>query len=74
MDFSDTATLHEEQFLEVALAKTKAQIERAQGTGTNDCMDCGEPIPVARRQALPSACRCAECQSTREHYVKRGLR
>lgn len=30
--------------------------------GNEDCEDCGEAIPAARRQALPSARRCVGCQ------------
>mgnify|MGYP001627471956 CR=1 FL=1 len=31
------------------------------------CEDCDEPIPVLRRQALPSATRCIHCQSALEN-------
>lgn len=27
-----------------------------------DCEDCGEPIPKARKQAYPAATRCIFCQ------------
>ncbi len=30
------------------------------------CRDCGDPIDVARRMALPSATRCIECQTASE--------
>lgn len=36
------------------------------GAGTANCIDCREPIEPARRAALPSACRCVDCQSMRE--------
>jgi len=35
------------------------------GEGSEDCEDCGRPIPPARREAMPSATRCVVCQS---HY------
>lgn len=30
------------------------------------CMDCGQPIPLARLQAEPSAARCVSCQEIYE--------
>tara|TARA_B100001179_G_C18491018_1_gene359921 strand:- start:78 stop:299 length:222 start_codon:yes stop_codon:yes gene_type:complete len=34
--------------------------------GDAECRDCGDPIDVARRMALPSATRCLECQEAHE--------
>ena len=34
--------------------------------GALACVDCGEPISAERRAAMPSACRCIDCQSQRE--------
>lgn len=31
-----------------------------------DCIDCDEPIGVARKQFMPSAVRCVKCQTARE--------
>lgn len=39
------------------------------GEGTRDCVECGEPIPHARRRALPSARTCIDCQSGRDSRV-----
>ena len=36
------------------------------GEGATHCDECGEPIPEARRQALPSARTCVQCQSARD--------
>ena len=36
------------------------------GSGTDDCEDCGEPIPAARKKAIPSCTTCIECQHERE--------
>lgn len=35
---------------------------RLQGDGRPDCLDCGEDILPARRQAVKNAVRCKECQ------------
>lgn len=32
--------------------------------------DCGEPIPEARRQAVPGCKLCLDCQTRVEHYPK----
>ncbi|MDP9056032.1 MAG: DksA/TraR family C4-type zinc finger protein [Pseudomonadota bacterium] len=36
------------------------------GDGSDFCEDCGQPIPVARRQALPGARTCVPCQAVRD--------
>lgn len=32
----------------------------------DECVDCGETIPAARRERMPYALRCVECQTARE--------
>jgi len=39
------------------------------GEGTEHCVECGEEIPPARRQALPGATTCVACQSGRDRRV-----
>ncbi|MFJ6023092.1 DksA/TraR family C4-type zinc finger protein [Brevundimonas sp. NPDC092305] len=39
------------------------------GAGTEDCIACGEPIPQARREALPGVTTCVPCQSGRDSRV-----
>jgi phage/conjugal plasmid C-4 type zinc finger TraR family protein len=36
------------------------------GTGRTCCLDCGIPIPEARRVRVPNAQRCAPCQNEHE--------
>lgn len=36
------------------------------GAGLPNCADCGEPIPLPRRKAMPSAIRCVNCQAWAE--------
>lgn len=38
----------------------------------DDCVDCGETIDARRRAAMPSARRCAPCQTIRERTERRG--
>jgi phage/conjugal plasmid C-4 type zinc finger TraR family protein len=36
------------------------------GPSLANCEECGEPIPEARRRALPGARTCVACQSARD--------
>ena len=36
------------------------------GEGTEECVECGEDIPEARRRALPGVRTCVACQSARD--------
>jgi len=63
-DNADRATELMEQHLENALT------QRPDWTGIDwaraECEECGDEIPAARREALPWARTCVECQSIRE--------
>ena len=37
-----------------------------EGVGSDECLDCGEEIPAARRAVIPSANRCIDCQEQQE--------
>ena len=39
------------------------------GPSAEECDDCGEPIPAARRKALPGVRTCVACQSERDKAV-----
>jgi phage/conjugal plasmid C-4 type zinc finger TraR family protein len=47
-----------------AVAAARARLEA--GDGADFCDECGEPIPEARRKALPSARTCVACQQQRD--------
>ncbi|HJU21576.1 MAG TPA: DksA/TraR family C4-type zinc finger protein [Casimicrobiaceae bacterium] len=65
-------------------ASVESEIERArsripQGESLANCEDCGEPIPEARRHAVPGVRRCRDCQAEadrseveRSPYNRRG--
>lgn len=36
------------------------------GEGTEECVECGELIPEARRRALPGVTTCVSCQAGRD--------
>lgn len=47
----------------------KAARSLAAGPGTEDCVECGDEIPQARRKALPGANTCVACQSGRDSRI-----
>ena len=36
------------------------------GPGTEECVECGDVIPAARRNAVPGVTTCVSCQSGRD--------
>ena len=40
------------------------------GESATDCAECGEPIPEARRAALPGVKLCVDCQRERDAAYK----
>ncbi len=62
-DDIDAACEIETASRERAIAAARAHLA---GTGSADCANCGEAIPEARREALPSATRCIACQTKLE--------
>jgi phage/conjugal plasmid C-4 type zinc finger TraR family protein len=43
------------------------------GESAGECEECGEPIPLARRRALPGVRTCVPCQSERDSSVRHSL-
>jgi phage/conjugal plasmid C-4 type zinc finger TraR family protein len=58
--------------IEDELARLKAR-RQPQGDSLTHCADCDEPIPEARRQALPGVKLCIDCQQERDsRFQARG--
>ncbi|ADN76262.1 transcriptional regulator, TraR/DksA family [Ferrimonas balearica DSM 9799] len=55
--------------IEDAIAQARAQ--QAHGTSAPFCIECDEPIPAARRRALPGVQRCVACQSQADSQQRR---
>jgi phage/conjugal plasmid C-4 type zinc finger TraR family protein len=77
MDDGDHAQTREELARATALAVVRQQIAaELSEAGSDDCIDCGDPIPEDRRKALPSATRCVGCQEIEDrretHMRMRG--
>ena len=55
-------------------AVSAARARMPAGEGALFCDECGEPIPAARRKALPGARTCVSCQSGRDaRRVQAGI-
>ncbi|WP_165825229.1 TraR/DksA family transcriptional regulator [Rhodopseudomonas palustris] len=67
MDQFDEAQALEERERDECIARATA---RRKGPGATHCVVCGEPIDEARREAMPSAIRCVECQDRRERWAR----
>lgn len=48
-------------------ALERARSNLPQGESLTHCEECDEPIPEARRKALPGVRLCVRCQSERDH-------
>jgi len=69
-DIVDRANDEAEFFRERAVA---GQVARSPRSTSTHCADCGDPIPEARREAVPGAERCIDCQEMAER-IKRQER
>jgi DnaK suppressor protein len=52
------------------LERVQAALRRLDAGVYGDCVDCAEPIPLARLRVQPAAERCAACQA--RHETQRG--
>jgi phage/conjugal plasmid C-4 type zinc finger TraR family protein len=49
-----------------------ARSKIARGPSRTHCEECGEPIPEARRTALPGVRRCVACQAQADGADRKG--
>lgn len=49
----------------------RARARMPTGAGEIHCVECGEEIPQARRDALPGVRTCTDCQSARDRQPAR---
>ncbi|MFO0608672.1 MAG: DksA/TraR family C4-type zinc finger protein [Polyangiales bacterium] len=56
----------------VASEVSRARSRMAQGASLEFCEDCGEPIPPARRLAVPGVSRCVRCQEEADRDDQRA--
>ncbi|MFN3440942.1 MAG: TraR/DksA C4-type zinc finger protein [Rhizobium rosettiformans] len=62
----------EERVEQERQAKLTAARHALKQMGTEECVDCGCTISIARRRVYPSATRCLECQemTEKEAYLR----
>lgn len=70
-DTVDRAQDREAELTADALAQHRLRWS-ADGAGATECVLCGEPIPAARRRAVPHAVRCIDCERMREQQARRA--
>ncbi|WP_110710502.1 TraR/DksA C4-type zinc finger protein [Salinicola sp. CR57] len=66
-DIADNAGVFIERHLAASLARHRLPSSVATDP---DCEDCGFEIPARRREAVPWATTCIDCQSIRDHKAK----
>ncbi|MEW6489986.1 MAG: DUF1353 domain-containing protein [Thermodesulfobacteriota bacterium] len=64
-DEGDRASAREEELRADALAAWRRGLGSEAG-GRQTCLDCGDPIPRARREAVPGCRRCRDCEADTE--------
>lgn len=65
MDIADRAYVSEMGYLQDCLSAVQ-EISDVERVSLTHCEICGEPIPAARRQAVPGVRLCIECQEDME--------
>jgi len=68
MDEGDVAKAFQDETIDRALANRT----RHEGIGREICIDCKDPIPEARRKAVPGCDRCVQCQGEFEEFHEEG--
>lgn len=68
-DIIDKANNGYQKWLDMQIAKRRATA-KPKPNPISECVDCGEDIGTARKQAVPHAIRCTPCQASFE--FKRG--
>lgn len=61
-DEADTANDYAEQARAMAIRNISDHMRRT-SEALENCAECGEPIPQARREAMPGCEHCIKCQS-----------
>ncbi|TCM20887.1 TraR/DksA family transcriptional regulator [Novosphingobium sp. PhB165] len=59
-----------EDSLKDAISAARARMPH--GEGLAECEECGDPIPDARRQAMPGVRTCVACQARRDKVPVHG--
>ena len=71
-DEADMAQVRIDMDLELAIRAARG-VMPVPGISAPECAECGEPIPDARRLAIPGVDTCRDCADARESRLRRGL-
>ncbi len=71
-DLADMAA--EREAIHRAESLARVMRPRPMGAGADCCDACGDPIPLARREAVPGVCFCVACQAERDEDLAQGWR
>lgn len=72
-DWADQAAAREQELREDALAERERRHgKRHVEASAEICSVCGDPIPEARRQAVPGVQTCVPCQEELEYALWRA--
>lgn len=69
-DEGDIALSYAEKHNAESLARQLAKNEE-DGPGSDECIECGDPIEPGRRKARPASRHCTDCAEFQEHVEAR---
>ena len=70
MDEADYAQVFSDRYIAGAIAESAKKLRagcRGGSVTSPFCEECGEEIPLARREAMPGCTRCVDCQAEMEN-------
>lgn len=67
----DLSQLAAERDVQIALLRHRQSLSARDRHSAAVCDDCGSPIPVARRRAIPGIRTCVDCQRAAERMDRR---
>ena len=66
MDECDQARVFNDFHRDLAISNRERPGVSETGESRETCLECGEPIPQARREAMPGCTLCIKCQTELE--------
>lgn len=66
MDFLDHLVIAQERADQRFIDQRLNGLKNSRVISATECIDCGDPIPEARQQAIAGVQRCVPCQSLSE--------
>lgn len=70
-DIIDRANEQVQRNLDAALEAARLKTQAMTANDVTDCIDCEKPIGEQRKQYMPSATRCINCQGEHEAWERK---